>query len=196
MPTWTFKSLCALAGLLVASACQTTGGHSFAAPSLERVTTVRLAGGAVTLAAPQGYCVDTQSVRRSSTGSFALLARCDTLGMRGFFATQDLVLITVTTLDWPDGGQPSAETLARSARPARMLTAKTINDLPFLSMQDSRHKVDGASPTYWRSAFVVEDQLVGVALYANEGSPALTRKGARILADLTERTKQASSTSE
>ncbi|SLN62970.1 hypothetical protein TRL7639_03530 [Falsiruegeria litorea R37] len=180
------------ASLALTSACQPIGALSFAATPKEQVTRASLAAGNVQLVAPFGYCVDERSVRVRATESFAMLARCDALGMRGFSASQDLAVITVTAVSTDDTSQPTVKGLATSAAPATVLDQQTRGGLPFVRLKGDGHEVDGASPEHWRSAFVVNGQLVGLALYANAGSPALNNKGALILSDLADKTRKAS----
>ena len=192
MNTWTSKAALVGASLALTSACQPIGALSLSSAPKEQVTRASLAAGNVQLVAPFGYCVDERSVRVRATESFAMLARCDTLGMRGFFAAQDLAVITVTVVSTDDTSQPTAKGLAASAAPATVLDQQTRGGLPFVRLKGDRHEVDGASPEHWRSAFVVNGQLVGLALYANDGSLALTDEGALILSDLASQTRKAS----
>lgn len=192
MNTWTFRVVVVGACLALTAACQPIGALSVSSAPKEQVTHAALAAGNVQLVAPFGYCVDERSVRVRASESFAMLARCDTLGMRGFSAAQDLALITVTVVGTDDTSQPTANGLAASAAPARVLDQKTHDGLPFVRLKGSGHEVDGASPEHWRSAFVMNGQLIGLALYANEGSPALSGEGALILSDLAKQTRKAS----
>ncbi|GAB5436174.1 hypothetical protein [Falsiruegeria mediterranea] len=194
MTTWTSKVALVGASLALTSACQPKSALSFAAAPSEQVTRVSLAAGNVQLVAPFGYCVDERSVKVRSTGSFAMLARCDTLGVRGFFSAQDLAVITVTTVGTDTTSQPTTKELAASAVPATVLDQQTHKGLPFLRLTSDAHEVDGASMEHWRSAFVVNGQLVGLALYANDGSLALTDEGAQVLSELASQTRKTSAT--
>ncbi|WP_164660672.1 hypothetical protein [Tropicibacter sp. Alg240-R139] len=192
MTIWTSRALLVGASLALTSACQPNGALSFAAAPKDQVTRASLASGNVQLMAPFGYCVDERSVKVRSTDSFAMLARCDTLGVRGFFSAQDLAVITVTAVSTNTASQPTVKELAASASPATVLEQKTRGGLPFVRLTGDRHEVDGASLEHWRSAFVVNGQLVGLALYANDGSLALTDEGALVLSDLANQTRKAS----
>lgn len=182
------------ASLALTSACQPDGALSFAAAPKEQITRASLAAGNVQLVAPFGYCIDERSVRVRATESFAMLARCDTLGARGFFSAQDLAVITVTAVNADTASQPTAKELAASTSPATVLELKTRGGLPFARLTGNTHEVDGASPEHWRSAFVVNGQLVGLALYANDESLALTDEGALVLSELATQTRKASAT--
>lgn len=192
MSTWTCKGLLGVAGLLVLAACGESGGLA-AGPGAERVTRAELAAGDVQLAAPLGYCIDRRSLRQGHQAGFALLARCDRLGVRGFFAAQELALITVTTAPQPDGATaPTLDELAGAAAPGRVIEKKTVNGLPLIRLAAETGAIDGASPQHWRGAFAVNGHLVGLALYAPETGPGLTREGAAILSELCDSTRRAS----
>lgn len=160
----------------------------------KRITQMSLAQGDITLTAPRGYCVDKRAVKSGKQDSFAVLARCDALGVRGAFPTQDLALITVTTVTDPTGTQPDAKSLTQSAKPAKVMETQSLKGRPFVLLEDPDHNVNGASPRHWRSAFALNGHLVGLALYASEGSDALTAQGANLLSDLATKTIKASAT--
>lgn len=191
MTIWNFSRFAAISALTFMAGCNTTNSLSFAAAPTPKVTQAKLADGAVTLVTPYGYCVDERSVRTRNSESFALIARCDTLGVDGFFEGHELVMIAVTTVEWTDGAQPSATQLAQSAGGAEVLKQRSVNGVPLLQLRDKNHGVAKASPNYWRGAFVANDQLVGVALYGNEDSAASNDDGGRILENLIVKTRAA-----
>ena len=83
MNTWSFKLTIVTAALLALAACDDAGRLSLldgsaADRSQPGLVSASLAGGDVTLVAPDGMCIDPGSVTRT----FALMARCDTLGAR------------------------------------------------------------------------------------------------------------------
>lgn len=192
MSTWTFKgSLAALVPVVLAGCGD--GGLPFGAPA-DPANRAELAGGAVTLAAPPGYCIDQQALRHGPRGDFALLARCDTLGLRGAFPGRQLAVMTVTTAPRADGGAPppSLEELQQSVRPARVIEAGQSGDLPLVRLDADGGAVEGAAPQHWRSAFALNGHLVALALYAPESAAAAPVAGADLLADLASRTRRAS----
>ena len=201
MSTWT--SRIAAAGLLAAalSGCDAATGLPFAAdlgalseaPGRARMVTVSLAGGAVILSAPEGYCIDRRTLHRTPKAGFAVMARCDTLGVRGFFGAHDLAIITVTTAPQaPGSAAPDTEAVARSADGAEVLDRQSRDGLSLIRFGQGAHGLEGVSPVHWRGAFALNGHLVGVGLYAPEGSAVLREDGARLLRDLTSRTRAAS----
>ncbi|WP_146346265.1 hypothetical protein [Falsiphaeobacter marinintestinus] len=195
MSTWNSKPLLVALGLLLLTGCDDAPALLKAQDSPQQMTLVDLAGGDVLLSAPRGYCIDPSSVRRSTNAGFALLARCDALGVKGFFAAQELALITVTTAPQDTGATaPTLDDLIASASPSKIIESKHADGLPLIRLATEQSVTDGLSPEHWRSAFALNGQLVGLALYAPETSPALGSDGARILAELANLTRRASAT--
>jgi hypothetical protein len=141
-----------------------------------------MARGAVTLAMPQGYCLDPESV----TSRFALAARCDTLGVDGFFAQWDLALVTVSLTRF-DGEEVNA---AAAEAGGEILREETRDGVAFARMRGDA-PLDGVSDVHWRAATVINGQLLGLALYAPDGSAVLETDGARLLADIVAATRRA-----
>ena len=191
MSTWTFKGVLATLGLTVLAGCE-DGSLPFGTP-FDQATRAELADGAVTVAAPPGYCIDQQALRHGPRGDFVLLARCDTLGLRGVFPGRQLAVMTVTTAPRAgEGPPPSLEELQRSVRPARVIEAGQSGDLPLVRLDADGGAVEGAAPQHWRSAFALNGQLVALSLYAPESASAAPAAGADLLADLASRTRRAS----
>jgi len=187
MSIWTFKSrtlavlaLIALTGCEELDLAQGAGGEGAKA-----VTQASLARGQVRVAAPDGYCIDPRSLRTR----FALLGRCDTLGVRGFYNDRDLAIITASTLT-VDAGTASPDAAALSAQ-GEVIRTEERGGLPLVQLRDGDTRIDGVSDTYWRTAIVLNDQLVSFVLYAPPDSPALGRDGARLLERAILATRQA-----
>lgn len=203
MSTWTCRVAALLLAALTLAGCDEATGLPFAgefgAQSDEdahaRMAQVRLGAGEIVLAAPEGYCFDRRSVRRSGSEGFAMMARCDTLGVRGFFGTQPLAIVTVTTAPWTPGDKlPTTADIARSAGSAKVLDTARGEGLVLARLPDGPKPLDDVSSTHWRGVFLVGRHMVAVGLYAPEGSRALGRDGARLLTGLSARTRSASAT--
>ena len=187
MITWTFKArILAVLGIVALAGCdelelpQATGGGGAKA-----LTQASLARGQVKLAAPDGYCID----RRSLRARFALLGRCDTMGVDGFFNDRDLAIITASTLPVA-AGTVSPDAAALSAQ-GEVVSTEERGGLPLVRLRDANNQIEGVGDTYWRTAIVLNDQLVSFVLYAPPGSPALGRDGARLLERAILATRQA-----
>ncbi|WP_121060671.1 hypothetical protein [Chachezhania antarctica] len=158
------------------AACTEGAGLSLGASQAE----TQLAGGALTLVAPAGYCIDRNSVENGAEQSFALIARCP--GNAG--AGKPPALITVTTAPMAEGQSvPGASALARAsgrgavARPGR-------EGLSLVQIREGETDIAGASPTRWRGVFAAGGQLVGLTLYAAPDSAALGDGGAALLSQI------------
>ena len=205
MSTWTSKGLCAalLAGATFALAgCEEGAGLPFVPPGggsgltlgpAAPPSTLTLAGGEVTLAAPSGYCFDKRSVKRTARGGFAVLARCDTLGAKGSFAGYDLALITVAVM--PRAAEAKAltpEAVARTAGPVKVLDRRSVGRVALVRLADGPHEMEGVARVHWRAAFSASGHLVGLGLYAPEGSSVLESQGRLLLEEMAEKTRAAS----
>jgi len=201
MSTWISRlAVLALATLTLAG-CDEATGLPFAAefgsvaenPGRSRMAQVPLSGGQVVLSVPDGYCIDRQSLRRLGPNGFALVARCDTVGVRGFFGAHDLAVMTVTTVPQKAGrAEPTPRAVAASAGATKVLDQRSRNGLALVRLDGGAQTPDGVSPVHWRGAFTLNGHLVGIALYAPEGSSALKGGGAALITDLAERTRKSS----
>ena len=190
MSTWTFKALVLLLASGLLAGCAAPGTSGISTQNSPGATSVDLAGGKVVLSAPRGYCIDRGSVRRDG---FALIARCDTLGHAGARRNDPLGLISVTVLPvTPDAKAPDAERLAASAPRAEVLDTRRIQGLTLVRLRTATPPHDGTADVFWRGAFVLNGALVGLSLWAPEGSAALGDTGAGLLAELARRTRAAS----
>lgn len=166
---WLLAALLALAGCLPAS--------DTPKPALR---TVALGGGALILTAPRGYCVDADSLRGSS-GRVALLASCERLtGVPGI-AVEPVVMTVSVLPQAADTPAPTAETLAAAVAPARIENSATVDGMVYGQVMEGGSAVlPGGDPRHWRGARLVAAHLVGLALYAPQGS-ALAGPGGRDL---------------
>ncbi|WP_306133506.1 dihydroxy-acid dehydratase [Roseivivax marinus] len=141
-----------------------------------------VAGGAVVVAGPRGYCVDPVTVESDDDTGFAVLASCRILGGPGAGPNVAPALVTVTVgAPEPAPVLPTAETFARlsggAARPGR-----SGGDLVVAQMQTGGERVlPNGDPRYWRGAFLVANRLVSLALYAPEGSSLAGDDGGQFL---------------
>ena len=159
-------------------------------------TQARFAKGAVVLVAPRGHCVDAKTLRQDSEGGFALLPRCSFLQGNSLFGRNKAAVITATIGKTNATTAPSTSDLARTAEGAKLLYYDDKGLLPLVRLQWHGHGAtgnSGASAEHWRGAFVLNGNLVVLALYAPEGSELLGRPGADLLEEMTRRSLQASS---
>ncbi|MEO0390732.1 MAG: hypothetical protein AAF218_07295 [Pseudomonadota bacterium] len=165
MITWR----CSAAALLLLGACDVVEGPSLApAGAVQEVT---LAGGAVALRAPEGYCVD----RGALTAQFAAIARCDTMG--GSPAAGPLALITVSVARMAEA---SAALVGVDPGAGEVIQRRTEGNLDLVQVRGA--PVDaGFDALHWRGLGPVGAYSIGLALYAPEGGPAAGDAGADLL---------------
>lgn len=172
------------------------GGFSFASTgdSDTRLTEVAMTGADVILAAPAGYCFDPKMLRRDAADGFALLPRCDRLGLGGIFASFGSSAVITVTLGRmaPGDDHPSASDVAASVPGAHVLDERQEGSLPLVKLDMAGHGARGASPEHWRGAFVLDGHAILLALYAPDKSPLLGARGAELLEQMARRTQAAS----
>lgn len=193
-------------GLL--TACAQTGerGFSFAAGNRSSEGHARLgaasqavfAKGEVVLVPPPGHCLDKTMLLQENDGGFALFPRCNLLQGPSFFGRNRAALITAAIGPAKTSGAPSPIDLARTAEGAKLLYYDNNGMLPLVRLHWPGHGATGAegatgaSAEHWRGAFVLNDHMIVLALYAPEGSPLLGTPGAELLTEMTRRTLEAS----
>jgi hypothetical protein len=189
MSIWTFDRGLVLAAGLALAACVPASEMGFLSttpPQPDSALRAAVMGdGAIALTAPPGYCIDAGSMKPG----FALIARCDTLGGAGRTANVPLALITATVVTQKAGTPaPRAADLVSVLDNAQVLQAK---DQKGVALVQSRGEtgLQGFSDTHWRGAFLVNDVMVGLALYAPVDSKASGPRGASILNALATQTK-------
>lgn len=190
MNTWTCKGT-TLAGLIAlsVSGCDVAPGFGAGASAARTpLGEAPLSGGAVRIVMPFGYCIDPRSLRED----FALAARCDTLGGQGPYGDLALALITITATPLPpDGAQPDMTSLKAGLEGAAILREEMSGTLPLILARRNAPPSPGLSATQWVSVFTAGGQVVALALYAPEDSPALQGEGAALLRDLASGTRLA-----
>ena len=203
------RPLAALAVTCALSACSTLpqAGFSFATSGEQNKdqhsqtaraptkTQAQFSQGKVTLVAPAGHCIDTTMLRQDADGGFALLPRCNLLHGPSLFGRNRAAVITATIGPAQGAEAPSTTELAQTATGAKLLYYDDKGLLPLVRLQWPGHNAmggSGASDQHWRGAFVVNNHLVVLALYAPDGSSLLGPAGAKLLTEMTRRSQNAS----
>lgn len=194
MTTWIFKGSIAALALLGLSACE--GGQGAALFDGLSVPTVKsqkakplsqatLAGGAFTLVAPRGFCIDSSSVQKQ----FAVMARCDVLGVPQAAGDAPLAFVTVSVLPTNENNQlPTPEHLA-AAKGLSNVTDPQVKDGQVIFRATGPAPIDGVSNTHWRGATQIGQQIIGVALYGPENGRALSGEGRSIISTVMSRSQ-------
>jgi hypothetical protein len=166
MNTWTCKtaliSVCALAG------CAVPKPESPAEPKLAPpLTEARFVSG-MKASAPDGFCFDPESLKRD----FALLARCDTLGMSGSGAQTPLALITIAVAAGDDLEMPEAESIVREGE--TVVETRDTPALRLINLETSAPR-DGLGARYWRGSGKRVMSLSGLQLIPRKKVRPLVR---------------------
>lgn len=186
MSTWTSERTGWRGTLLAALFVPLAGCLAVAPEPQAPLRSVALGDGALTVTAPRGYCVDRSSLRGPS-GRVVLLASCERLtGMPGV-AVEPAVMTVSVLPQAGDAPAPTPEGLARAVAPARVGQSGTLGDLVYAQVigGDSA-PLPGGDPHHWRGARMVAGHLVGVAVYAPEGSALSGAEGRALLRALSD----------
>lgn len=154
------------------------GGIGFVSPpeennplSKEVLNEVPFYNGRVVVTGPKGYCVDGSSITRSTSGSVALIAGCDTLtGKRG--AKADPAVMTVSIAPRRAAAQqPTAEELAASAGSDNVIASEDGDGISLVRLgQGGNAILSGGEPRYWRAAMMINGHMVSLAAYTPKSS--------------------------
>lgn len=138
--------------------------------------------GRIMLQAPEGYCIDAQSLRSGGRGAFALIASCANLSGAPSEAVPPAV-ITLTALPRRLLAQaPKVEDLAESAAPAKVLMSDQQPGFSLVQLSEGGDAaLPGGDPRYWRAGMLVNGHIVGLALYGPEGSEITGESGKKLL---------------
>lgn len=203
MSIWTCKQgLLAFACALILSACGTVPSDELAAfPSLggetdapeERRTDVSLkqtdlAGGALTLVPPDGFCID----KRGLKDNFAVVARCDALGgSDGAFDTS-LGIILVSVAPVSENANVEQLLLASFDDDVQVQELFGLEPLALAHLKGGAPK--GVDPVYWKGLSSVNGHLISLSAFALKGGSFATEEGGRVLIALATRMANASQT--
>lgn len=185
----------ALAGALLATACVmpeggATGGAG-GGPSKAVTTSVRVAEGAVTLAAPQGYCADTAESRDGPWGAFVLFGSCASLaGSKSAASPRHPAILTASTrptkatsAEFASSFGPMAQYLAsdqgraalsRSGRAATVTIRQIVaaGDVLYIRAADTAEASGReVEAEYWRALFSVDGQIVTLSVLGLAAKP-------------------------
>lgn len=176
MITWISKAITAGALCLALASCDELAGTIGAAQG-NGLPFAKMARGSVTLVPPVGYCIDKRSLRTS----FALMARCDTLGGTATFGAP-LALITAATVAQNGSGSvagPQDETILTRRQSETLTLLQVKGKPPSAEMRD----------VFWRGIGQVGDQVIGLAIYEAVGADSLGESAPDLLAQTMRRTR-------
>lgn len=150
------------------------------------LTQTTLAGGAIAIAGPAGYCIDRQTWRDDGESGFVLIAPCThTDGSDAREGAVAPLVVSVTV--GPPGAAADLPEPAALAELAGMplIAGQTRDGLVLVHLSDGgRSAIPDGDARHWRGAFLQKGHLLGLALYAPEGSALADAEGAAFLTAL------------
>jgi hypothetical protein len=184
MSTWISKALGQILLLSFLAACS---GLNDAA-----VTRATVAGGAVTLAAPRGYCVDASALRDGTRGAFALFGSCAALAPGPFAPEPKPLAVLSAAVSAPRAGAvPALEGSAdrmkafltssagrralsrdNDAESVRILRTRFEDGVFYIRLRDTGTTVGPrVAPEYWRALLDIDQRMVTLSVLALEDAP-------------------------
>jgi hypothetical protein len=180
-PLYRLAFLFAAAG--TAAGCEDAGALPEEPPMKQAV----LAGGVVTVAGPPGYCIDRRTLRDDGESGFALIAPCAHIAEGAATGGGGVQAAIVTVTAGPaaaEAGLPSPQALAELSG-ARLVSGATEDGFVLVHLEGGRDPaIPDGDPRHWRAALLQAETLVGLALYAPEGSEAAGREGGAMLREV------------
>lgn len=170
--------------LLAGSGCLPAAGDAPSQPSVP-VRAVPLLEGRIVVQSPEGYCVDTASLKDQARSGFVLLAGCDGLmGLPSGTLVRPAIL-TVSALLSRQG--PNAQDdIAEAFEPQQILSRSSQGDLTVLHVQNADLVPEGSDSRHWRGNMVVNGAVLTIAVYgegpiAKDAGKALLIKMAQLM---------------
>jgi hypothetical protein len=165
--------------------------------------TVSVAGNAIGVAGPSGFCVDGASTDVNSAGAFLLMADCRLLGGAGGGGRTAGAALTASISAGGLGGEGddplqslqdlqdfvgTAEGLALvgrsgSSRGVRIVSSLQQGDVLYLLVEDAGPQpIAGIEPRFWRAFLDLDGHLAVLSVLGFEGAGAGSQQGLDLLA--------------
>jgi hypothetical protein len=193
--------LIALAGLALAACEATMTGPVQGSPSRTRVN---VAGQAVTIAAPPGFCIDGKSTQVTANGAFVLMSDCALLGgasgdrpavgaaltasvSTGGFAGEGDAAGSLDEIEEFAGTPEGRAVFGRSGQPerVRILSTQRQNDVLYLLIEDrGRLPIAGIDRQFWRAFLEVNGRMTALSVLGFSGAGVSAQDGLNQLAAL------------
>lgn len=169
--------------------CATVVSESNPTNTMKPLSKAALAGGDVVVSSGDGYCIDGTSRK----ANFLVLASClaQTNGQKGAQVPPALITVSTSTV----GTLPAPADFANTSQGA-IAAGQQAADYTSVRLSGSQTMVEGADASHWRAAFRQGERMVGLALYAPQGSPLAGPEGGQLLQKLHKRIKTASNSGE
>jgi hypothetical protein len=146
---------------------------------------VVLADGAVVLRPPSGYCIDARSLSDRPRAGFALIGSCASLTGEATGVFVEPAIISISLSSAAEGATTTdSRAFQQALGRGRIIKAVSSDDLSLLQVEGGASIPPSADQRHWRGLMVVEGQVLGLALYAAQGSPMIDDQGMRLLVSL------------
>lgn len=191
MTTWTSKPFIALGFASFLGACDTgetllaglTPPADAALPAVP-LTQATMMRGKVILVPPTGYCIDPETLSQS----FALMARCDSLGApTGGEGAPAGVLSVSFVRNNLTPTIPTAKDIAAAAGVGTPEEARETQTSVVFRTKGTAPSSD-LSPIHWRSVSKVGQFTMGASLFGPKGRRVVSDEGASVLEEMIKRT--------
>ncbi|MCB2115291.1 MAG: hypothetical protein KDE00_03090 [Rhodobacteraceae bacterium] len=197
MPVRLLRGMIVLAVMAGVSACVPGGIDPTGAPATRAAS---VAGGAVVLAGPQGYCIDRGRIRERESTVFALFGTCAALsGAAGSGQPSRPAILTASVAPGaPDGfeasfpqlatffrSEPGRAALSRSGKASSVVVDRISSrgSVLYLHVQDTAGMAgQSVEPDYWRAVFAVRGHMVSLSVMSLESAPVGDAEKRQILA--------------
>ncbi|MBN2907654.1 MAG: hypothetical protein JXJ18_13170 [Rhodobacteraceae bacterium] len=181
-----------------------TGGFAFSRAAPQKLA---VAGGTVTIAGPQGFCIDGRASRDGADGAFVLMASCAAITRnRKAPVPPEEALLTASVSPQPGPGGSAKDralvlkryfasdegraALARDGRPGS-IAIDEMRDRDGLFLIHARDRsaglASGLRDDFWRAIFEVNGRIVTASVVGMEAQPFSTSTGLNILRDFAAR---------
>jgi hypothetical protein len=181
---------------LALAAC---AGVNYAGPDRAQVS---VAGAPVTIAAPQGFCIDPQGTTSGEGGAFVLVSDCGLLGVGTGRTPPVGAVMTASVSANPalvaEGGETTLDdleaflatargraVLGRSGDAARtrVLQATRQGDVLYVLVDDrGQQPLPGVEPRFWRAFMTVNGRMAALSIQGFQGASPSDRDALRYLA--------------
>lgn len=142
-----------------------------------------MAGGAIVVKPPRGYCIDARSFSDRASSGFALIGSCASLTGEATPILVEPAIITVSTSPAVEG-EVTTDSRAFQSALGRGQILRAINredGLSLLHVNGGARVPPSADPRHWRGLLAVNGQVLGLALYAGTDSPMTGDAGMRMM---------------
>lgn len=185
MTIWTSSNILAAVALTTLAACEEgQGGALFPASSPARAVALsqaKMASGTVTLVAPPGFCIDKASLRQN----FALMARCDALGVPSAAGDAPVGIIMTSVTSAAQDALPSPTDTA-AAHSLSTVSDVVAQDTSVTFRAKGQPPAQGLSADHWRGTARLGDKIMAIALYGPQGGRVAGAEGRGVINRLIE----------